>query len=251
MAWLERNGNGIGLITLPLLIIGSYLALVWSPPDIHMGQDLRLMYVHVPTIWAGYVAFTVTLLASLMLLWKKDLRWDDLAVASTEIGVVPTALSIVAGAIWGKLTWGVYWTWDPRLTTTAVLLVIFIGYLLLRALSDDQWVRARISAVVAIIGFLDIPVVHFSVLWWRGLHQGLSGLSPTMDGRMELTLVVCTVAFTLLYAFLLSKRLRLARLERGQEEVNWDAQSARAQAPGISHQSPPVVSHELGAGDAR
>ena len=226
MRRLESQGNRIGLISAPLLVIGAYLALVWSPPDIHQGQDMRLLYVHVPSIWTGYIAFTVCLVASVMLLWKKDLRWDDLAVASAEIGVVLTALAIVVGAIWGKLTWGVYWTWDPRLTTTAVLLVIFVGYLLLRALADDDWVRARISAVVAIIGFIDIPVVHFSVLWWRSLHQGPTFLQPnlgdpTMDDRMEVTLIINTLAFMLLFAFLLSKRLTLARLERRAREVDW------------------------------
>src|ERR1019366_8161305 len=114
MVWLERNANRIGLVALPLLISGSYMALVWSPPDIHQGQDMRLMYVHVPSIWTAYVALTVAFVASIMFLWKRDLRWDNLAVASTEIGVVLTAGAIAAGAIWGKLTWGVFWTWDPR-----------------------------------------------------------------------------------------------------------------------------------------
>lgn len=232
MTWLERNGSWMGLLTLPLLAVGTYLALVWSPPDIHMGQDLRLMYIHVPTIWTGYLAFTVSLCASIMVLWKKDLKWDSLAVAATEIGVVMTALAIIAGSIWGKLTWGVYWTWDPRLTTTAVLLVVFIGYLLLRALSDDAWARARVSAVVAIIGFLDIPVVHFSVLWWRSLHQAPTFLrpnlgDPTMDDRMELTLIVNTLAFTMLFVFLLSQRLKLARRELEAGEIDWQEQPIR------------------------
>ncbi len=226
MAWLERNGNRIGLATAPLLLVGVYMALVWSPPDVHMGQDLRLMYVHVPSIWAAYLALTVSLCASLMVLWKRDLRWDQLAVATTEVGVVLTALAIAAGSIWGKLTWGVWWTWDPRLTTTAVLLVIFVGYLLLREMFEDPWARAKYSAVVAIIGFIDIPVVHFSVLWWRSLHQGPTFLrpnlgDPTMDDRMELTLIVNTLAFTLLYLFLLSKRLRLARLQQESEAIDW------------------------------
>jgi len=227
MVWLERNANRIGFACVPILAIGTIMALWWSPPDVHMGQDLRLMYIHVPTIWVAYLALTVTLGASLMLLWKRELRWDDLAVASAEIGVLLTTLAIVVGAIWGKLTWGVYWTWDPRLTTTAVLVIIFAGYLLLRALTEDSWVRARQSAVIAIIGFVDIPVVHFSVLWWRSLHQAPTFLrpnlgDPTMDDRMELTLIVNLVGFTLLYGFLLGRRLRLARLQRELETVKWD-----------------------------
>ena len=227
MVWLERNANRIGLVALPLIVIGSYMALVWSPPDIHQGQDMRLMYVHVPSIWAAYVALTVSFGASVMFLWKRDLRWDNLAVSSTEIGVVLTAAAIAVGAIWGKLTWGVFWTWDPRLTTTAILLVVFVGYLLLRAMHEDPWSRARQSAVVAIIGFVDIPVVHFSVLWWRSLHQAPTFLrpnfgDPTMDDRMEVTLIVNTLAFTALYLYLLAKRLKLARLQRVQEEVVWE-----------------------------
>jgi heme exporter protein C len=232
MVWLERNANLIGLVALPLLIIGSYMALIWSPPDIHQGQDMRLMYAHVPSIWTAYVALTVSFLASIMFLWKRDLRWDNLAVASTEIGVVLTAGAIAAGAIWGKLTWGVFWTWDPRLTTTAILLVVFVGYLLLRAMHEDPGSRARQCAVVAILGFLDIPVVHFSVLWWRSLHQAPTFLrpnfgDPTMDDRMELTLIINTLAFTVIYLFLLGKRLKLARLQRAREEVDWEPEIVR------------------------
>lgn len=230
MPTLERYGNLAGLLSLPLLAVGTWMALVWSPPEIHMGQDVRLLYAHVPTILTGYLAFTVTLLASLALLWRKDLKWDDLAVASAEVGVVLTVVAVVVGAIWGKLTWGVYWTWDPRLTTTAVLVVVFAGYLLLRALTDDAWIRARISAVVAIIGFLDIPVVHFSVVWWRSLHQSCTICSPlqdpTMNDRMELTLIVNMIAFALLFVFLLVKRLCLARLERERFAIDWSLENS-------------------------
>lgn len=225
MSWLERRGNFIGLAAIPVLFVGTWMALAWSPPELRMGQDVRLLYAHVPTILIGYLAFTITLAASVMVLWKKDLGWDNLALAATEVGVLFTVVAIVVGAIWGKLTWGVYWTWDPRLTTTAVLVVVFIGYLLLRALTDDPWTRARVSAVVAIIGFLDIPVVHFSVLWWRSLHQSCTLCSPlkdpTMNDRMEMTLMVNMIGFALLFVFLLAKRLRLARLERRSEAVDW------------------------------
>jgi len=222
MPQLERYGNAFGLLSVPFLVVGAWMALVWSPPDIHMGQDVRLLYAHVPTIIVGYLAFTITLLASLMLLWKKDLKWDNLALASAEIGVIFTVVAVVVGSIWGSLTWGVYWVWDPRLTTTAVLVVVFVGYLLLRALTDDPWTRARISAVVAIFGFIDIPVVHFSVVWWRSLHESLT---LSMDSRMAAALIVNMIAFTLLFGFLLSKRLRLARLSRNQEAVDWSVQS--------------------------
>jgi heme exporter protein C len=228
--WLERKASWIGIITVPIAIFATYLALVWSPPDVNMGQTVRLMYVHVPSIITAYLALTVCLLASLGYLWKKDLAWDDVAYASGEIGVVLTALAITAGAIWGHVTWGVYWTWDPRLTTTAVLFVIFAGYLLLRALTDDAVLRARTSAVVAIIGFLDIPVVHFSVVWWRSLHQSPPNpISPPVHGRMLLTLCISFVAFFGVYLFLLGKRIRLARLQRTVHQIDWSAEPAPAQ----------------------
>ena len=233
MSRFERYGSLLGLLAVPMLALGAWMALVWSPPEVHMGQDVRLLYAHVPSILIGYLAFTITLLASLMVLWKKDLKWDDLAVASTEVGVVFTIIAVVVGAIWGKLTWGVYWTWDPRLTTTAVLVVIFAGYLLLRALSPDPWIRARISSVVAIIGFVDIPVVHFSVTWWRSLHQSCTMCSPlqdpSMDDRMELALFVNLFAFTFLFLFILANRLKLARLQREAEEVDWTLEVAPSQ----------------------
>ena len=239
MPTVERYANWIGLLSVPILVFGAWLALVWSPPDIHQGQDMRLLYVHVPTILIGYAAFTVTLIASVMVLWKKDLRWDDIALASTEVGVIFTVLAVVVGAIWGKLTWGVYWTWDPRLTTTAVLVVVFAGYLLLRALSEDAWTRAKISAVVAIIGFIDIPVVHFSVTWWRSIHQSCTLCSPlqdpTMDDRMEVALLVNFVGFALLFSFLVVKRLQLARLQRREERVDWSAQPAPVVELGPAH----------------
>jgi heme exporter protein C len=230
LAWFERKGLLLSIAAVASLAVGAVMALVWSPPEAHMGQDVRLLYVHVPSIWTAYLALTVTLGASILFLWKQDLKWDDLASASAEIAVLLTALAIACGSIWGKLTWGTYWVWDPRLTTTAVLLVIFTGYLLLRALTDDPWLRARQSAVIAIIGFIDIPVVHFSVLWWRSLHQPPTFLrpdlaNPTMDPRMELTLVFCTTAFTVMYAALLAYRLKLARLERQHEEIDWEVVS--------------------------
>jgi heme exporter protein C len=245
MVWLERNGNRIGLITLPLLVLGTYMALMWSPPDITQGQDMRLMYVHVPTIWTAFLALVITFGASVAFLWKRDLKWDNLAAASTEVGVVLTALAIAAGSIWARPIWGVWWTWDPRLTTTAILLVIFVGYLLLRALHEDPWARARQAAVVAIIGVLDIPVIHFSVLWWRSLHQKPSFLlqnfgDPTMDDRMEITLIVNTLAFTALYLFLLSKRLRLARLEREREQIVWTPVEGPQQQPEAEHEHAPA-----------
>jgi heme exporter protein C len=222
--WIGRQGYVLGTASLGLLILGGYLALVWSPPDVVQHNAMRIMYVHVPTVSMAYLGFFLVLVGSAMYLWKRDLKWDRLAAASAELGVLFTALTLAAGSTWAKPIWGVWWTWDPRVTTTAILFVIYAGYLMLRALQVDPLARARQSAVIGIIGFLDIPIVHMSVIWWRSLHQGptFGGLSdPTLDDRMEVALLVNTLAFAVLFVFLLGQRLRLARLEQERDELLW------------------------------
>ncbi len=224
MEWIEKRGYLLGTASLGLLGLGAYLALAWSPPDIHQGDAMRIMYVHVPSAWIAYLAFFLTLVGSIMYLWKRDLRWDRLAAASAELGVLLTALTLALGSIWARPIWGVWWTWDPRVTTTAILFVIFAGYLMLRALQTDPLARAKQAAVVGIIGFLDIPIIHMSVLWWRSLHQAPTLLKPgdpTMDDRMEVALMVNLLAFTVLFVFLLGQRLRLSRMEQRRDELLW------------------------------
>lgn len=226
MEWIQRRGYALGTAALGLLVIGGYLALIWSPPDARQHDVMRIMYVHVPSAWTAYLAFFLVLLGSVMYLWKRDARWDRLAVASAEIGVLFTAFTLATGSIWGKPIWGVYWTWDPRLTSTAVMFVVYVGYLMLRALQPDPIARARQSAVAGIIGFIDVPIVHFSVLWWRSLHQPPTVLQPnlgdpTMDDRMEVALMVNLLAFTVLFLFFLGQRMRLAAMERRRDEILW------------------------------
>jgi heme exporter protein C len=138
------------------------------------------------------------------------------AAASAEIGVLFTALAIVLGMLWGKPVWGTWWTWDPRLTTTAVLLLIYVSYLAIRRITDNPSRRARWAAVVGIVGFIDVPIVHLSVVWWRSLHQGSTVFrlgGPEIEGTMLLALLVGVAAFTVTYAYLMTLRLRVGRLE--------------------------------------
>lgn len=224
MQFLESRGYLLGIASLGLIAVSLYLSLLWSPPDVYQGNVMRIMYVHVPTIMLAYLAFGLVLIGSVLYLWKRDLRWDRFAAANGELGVLFTALAIAAGSIWAKPTWGVWWTWDPRLTTTAILFVIYAGYLMLRALQTDPIARARQSAVIGIIGVLDIPIVHESVKWWRSLHQTSSFplmRDPLIDDRMEAALLVSMLAFTALYLFLLGQRLRLGRLEQERDEILW------------------------------
>lgn len=182
------------------------------PPDAAQGDVQRIMYVHVPSAWLAYGAFFVTLTGSVGYLLRRDLRFDRLAAASAEIGLLFTGLTILTGAIWGKATWGKWWDWDPRLTTTAILFIIYAGYLLLRQSLVDRRTRARLAAVLGIVAFLNVPIVHFSVLWWRGLHQPPTVIrpgDPTIDHLLLAELLASVASFTLAYLWLLRRRVEL------------------------------------------
>ncbi|MEA2826208.1 MAG: heme exporter protein [Actinomycetota bacterium] len=212
----------LGWATALSLALTAVLALIVSPADVNQKDAVRLLYLHVPTAWlAMYVSFGVTSLASALYLWPRTRSrfWDLTAGASAEIGVVFLGLTLLIGSIWGRTTWGVWWTWDARLTTTAVLFVLYLGYLAVRRVVADPEVAAKRAAIVAIAAFLDVPIVHKSVEWWRTLHQPASLfderrlLDPQITGVMLVTLLVAVLAFTLLYAWLLIHRFRLAWLE--------------------------------------
>ena len=213
----SRSGERLlGAVTFVALGVSAILSLVVAPPDAVQGEVQRIMYVHVPAAWLAYLAFFVVFIASIAYLKTKRTRWDRLAEASAEIGVLFTALTIALGMLWGKPVWGTWWTWDPRLTTTAVLLLIYIGYLSIRRITDNPARRARWAAVVGIVGFVDVPIVHLSVVWWRSLHQGSTVFrlgGPQIEGTMLLALLVGVAAFTVTYAYLVTLRLRVGRLE--------------------------------------
>jgi heme exporter protein C len=212
----RRGERWLGISALTGLAISVVLSLLVVPPDARQGNVQRLMYVHVPSAWLAYVAFTTVFVASILFLWTRRGHWDHVAAASAEIGVVFTVLTIVLGSLWGYPTWGTFWTWDPRLTTTAVMLLIYVAYLGVRRLPDAGPRRARWAAVLGIAGFVDIPIVHMSVVWWRSLHQQATVLqpgSPTIAPSMLFTLLFAVVAFTVVYGYLMAVRMRLGRLE--------------------------------------
>lgn len=201
--------------TVAAVAVASFLALVWSPPDVAQGEVFRIFYVHVPTAWSAYLAFVVVFLASVGWLWTRRPVFDAIAVSSAEIGVLFTGVTLVAGSIWAKPTWGVWWTWEPRLITTAVMFVMYVGYLLLRSLSTDLEGRASRAAVVGIVAVVNVPIVHLSVTWMNALHQLPTvlrpGGDPALDGRMLFTLIVSVVAFTLLYVWMMVGRVAIER----------------------------------------
>jgi heme exporter protein C len=211
-----RVGTIAGILAVPTLAIGLYLALVWAPPDALMGNIQRIMYVHFPSWIATAVGYTTGFVASVLYLVRRRPADDALAVAGIEVGAVFNVSGIITGSIWGRPTWGVWWTWDPRLTTTAILLVIFVGYLLLRSFIDDPDTRARTAAVVAIVGAVNLPIVYFSVRWWRTLHQ-MQSSPATVDAHMVVALRAMMIAATLIAITLIARRYELARLEASRE----------------------------------
>lgn len=218
----DRVTTGLGLAT--LLSLGVAVALGLSAPlDLNQGSLVRLFFVHVPSAWLSYLAYGGTGLFGLLYLLTRQRRWDRLAMASAEIGVLFTVSTIVGGMLWAKPTWGAYWVWDARLTTTALSIVIYGGYLLIRSLIDDPDRRARVAAVVGLVGTLYVPVNYMAVEWWRGVHQTqtlklLGGIRFDAAPVYGWVLLVATLAFTLLYAYLLRVRGILAAREDAREE---------------------------------
>ena len=209
----------LGGLALLFILLGLYFGLVKAPPDANQGEVQRIMYLHIPSILTAYLAFFIVFVGSCLYLWKGERRDDILAHSAAEVGVLFTAFTIIEGSIWGKPTWGVWWTWDARLTLTALLLLIFVGYLMLRSLIEDQNRSAVCGAVLGIIGFLDIPLIHMSVYWWRTLHQPPSILRPdkapweNIHPDMLWALSINFVAFFLLFFYLLSLRFRVGETE--------------------------------------
>jgi len=210
----SRLTRVLGISALVALGLTVLFGLVLSPPERDQRDAVRLMYVHLPTIAVAYIGFAITLGASVMYLYKGTLFWDLVAGAAAEIAVLFTAFLLVTGALWGKPTWGVYWQWDPRLTSTTVMFVMYLGYLALRRLELPPEVRSRRAAILGIVSFVNVIIVHFSVQWWRSLHQGRTlGVDTKLDGLMLFSLFIGTVAFLLVGAWLLIHRFRVAWLE--------------------------------------
>ena len=206
-----RARPALGAASIVALFVALWMALIWSPPDAAMGNVVRILYVHVANAWLAYLAFVIVFLASVAYLWTKRPVFDAIAVASAEIGVLFTGLTLILGSIWAKPTWGVWWSWEPRVVTTAVMFTMYVGYLLLRNLSTDLERRATRAAVLGIVLVVDVPIVHLSVTWMNALHQLPSvlrpDLSPTLDRSMLAALIAMTIAFTILYAYLMTARV--------------------------------------------
>lgn len=221
----------LGAVAFALLGVTLVLGLVVTKPDVLFKEHVRLLYIHPEVAWVAYVAFGVTSLASLLWLIPSTRRhhWDHIAGASAEIGSVFIALAIVTGAIWGRPTWGVWWTWDPRITTTTMLLLLYLGVLAIRRMPAPFETRARRSAYLSLLAFVNVPIVRQSVIWWRGLHQGPSiKADPDVHGLQLATMLISFLAFTLVYAWMLIVRTRCLRWEdQASDRTLADAITAR------------------------
>jgi len=213
----SRSTRVLGVLSLAGLALLLGYALWWSPPDVVQKDSVRIMYVHVPTAIVAFSACGITTLASAMWLRKRTEGWWVLGAASAEVGLLFTGACLVTGSIWGRPTWGTYWTWDPRITSTTLLFILLIGYLALRRVDSEAGAahRGTRSAIVGVLLFPNVIVVHYSVDWWRSLHQTatITRLDPSIEGTMLFTLMLGIVVFALVFTWLLVHRFRVGWLE--------------------------------------
>jgi heme exporter protein C len=208
-------GTALVALTLVAMMVSLYMVFLYAPREATMGDVQRIFYFHVPSAWVAFFAFFLVFVFSLVYLARSNKRWDTLAAACAEIGVLFCTLVLITGPIWAKPVWGVWWTWDARLTLTLVLWLIYVAYLMLRHYMTDPERRATFAAVLGVIGFIDVPLVYFSIRWWRTQHPQpvmAGGGDSGLEAPMLATLLVCIATFTLLFFTLLRHRLKLQSL---------------------------------------
>jgi heme exporter protein C len=226
----------IGAAALVALAVLTYLGLSVTPPDVVQDEYVRLIYIHPALATMMYVAFSITAVSAALYLYPRTRSrfWDLLGGAAAEVGVVFTGLVLLTGSIWGRPTWGVWWTWDARLTSTALLFVLFLGYLALRRVPADPETAAKRSAIAALIAIVDVPIVHFSVEWWRTLHQQAT-ISPDgveIHGSQLFTMLFSFPTFGLVLTWLVIHRFRMERALDAYETTALDIALEERRAEG-------------------
>jgi heme exporter protein C len=214
----SRNLQVLNGVTLVLMVIATALVFFYAPRELVMGEVQRIFYFHVSSAWVGGLAFFVTLIAGVVYLRTSQPRWDAVAAASVEVGLVFTVMTIVSGSIWARPAWNTWWTWDPRLTTYTVMALIYVAYVMLRQGVEDPGRRARFASVYGIVGFISVPITFFSIRWWRTIHPVIMGTgSSTAIGGFDITpsmlvvLLFSIFTFTVLYFCFLANRVQLQR----------------------------------------
>jgi heme exporter protein C len=217
----------LGIMLIPGMILALYMAFLGAPREKTMGDLQRIFYFHVAAAIAGLTAFAVNFAASVMHVIRKDRRWDNLALSAAETGVMFFIMVLVTGPIWAKPVWFVWWTWSPRLTLSLILCLLYVAYLLIRNYIEDPERKAMVAAVFGIVAFIDVPLVWFSIRWWRDLHPApmleTGGLSPAMRPSF----FVCMAAFLVLLIFLLRRRYYLQSMRDDLEWLERQADTAR------------------------
>lgn len=217
----------LSIVAAVLIIVGGYAALFIAPDERTMHQLQRVFYVHVP-IWAAmFSALTVAFIADIGWLWTRKLHWDWLAVSAVEVGVVSCTAGLATGILWGRPAWGIWWTWDAKLTSAFVLWLLYVAYLLLRGLLEDRQRRATLSAIFGIFAFLDAPLVYSANSLFRTQHPApvIFGGPNSLDPTMGKVLAVCVVAFVVMMAVILRDRFRLERLRNELEGLRRESES--------------------------
>jgi len=236
----------LGWSALGALALTTWWGLWLSPPDVVQGQFVRMLYVHPAVATMCYAGFGLCALASIAWLWPRlrSPRWDRLAVAGAEVGAVFCGATLVTGSIWGRASWGVWWTWDARLTLTAILFALALGYLALRRAIDDPHSRALASSIVALLMALTVVVDHFATAWFVTLHQNetLFKEDPTVHGWQLVTMLVSFFAFGLVFAWMVAHRYRLEALEERYETEGFAfaLRSRRAEGQDVGVVSPKI-----------
>ena len=207
------------LLTYVLMLLALYTIFIYAPVEKTMGVIQKIFYIHVPSAFLAYLAFFITFIASIIYLYRKDPKWDTVAHCAVETGVIFCTIVLITGPIWARPIWNVWWTWDPRLTTTLILWFTYVAYLMLRR-SVKENRRANLAAVFGIIGFINVPLTFFSIRLWRTIHPVvITSRGLNMSGPMKFSLIITFIAFCFLFFALLISRIRLERLKMNIEEI--------------------------------
>jgi heme exporter protein C len=207
------SSKALAIASAVLMVAALYMVFIYVPTEQESGIVQRVFYFHVPLAWVAFLAFFIVFLGSILFLVKQDHKWDVFSTSSAEVGLVFTTLVLISGSIWAKPTWGVWWTWDPRLTTSLILWIIYVAYFLIRSFVLEEERRNRFAAVVGIIGFVDVPIVFMTITLARTQHPGPIIFEGGLVHSMIITLVVCIIAFTVLYTLLFTERMAVRRDE--------------------------------------
>jgi heme exporter protein C len=202
-----------------LMALTLYMVYMWVPTEQNLGVSQRIFYFHVPLGWIGMVSIIVVAVASIVHLYTGKQKWDDLAYSTAELGIIFASLILITGAVWAKPVWGVWWTWDAKLTTTLVLWFIYAGYLMVRAYGPAGTQGRRFASVIALIGAIDAPIIYKATDWWRSAHPD-NNVPSDLNEQMALTFLVSLVTFTIIYVYLLMERYSLRRSESDLDELH-------------------------------